>query len=443
LIGSIALVVVGGFTLLGLAAYRAPQHLKLPLLTFLGFYLLTSVFGAALLADPEVFLPWTLMFPTMDASWLQPGAKASYWVLLLGPFVIVPVVARWAMPRMRRPAVALSSKLRIQPSWLACALLASAMVLYCVVNLGVHGYLGVGLLASSQATYQENIILRTTMFGSLGELHFALMYMCIPAIAITAFHSAVREGGLGWWALAGTLILATVWLYTTTLTKANVLILGIALAVTAYGLHLVSKRVALLFAIGGVLVLALLDFLLSGAGPFELARSLLNIIFRVSSTIPFYLSVFPEQIPFVGIDVGLGRIGIGPEVPTNQVVANYMFPGDTWVQSAAPGPAHIVAYAQGGVAWSLVVMVLIGLLVGFTAASRRAAHSALSFSAFVGACIACYYASQTDFSGVFQHSYGYFWWLASLALLVGVERALRIACRPAPGARPLPSIEAS
>lgn len=72
-------------------------------------------------------------------------------------------------------------------------------------------------------------------------------------------------------------------------------------------------------------------------------------------------------------------------------------------------------------------MVLVGALIGFAGAVRSVIHSPLAFSAFAGLCIAVYNTTQTDFVGVFAHSYGFKWWLAALGLVAVCQRILEFA----------------
>ena len=133
----------------------------------------------------------------------------------------------------------------------------------------------------------------------------------------------------------------------------------------------------------------------------------------------------------MGIDLGLGAFGIGPSVPSNQMVANFMYPHETWAQGA-PAAAHVMAYAQAGYPWSFVTMLLMGAWIAVAGEMRRLVRNPVAFSAFIGAVTACYYLSQGDLVGAFNVSYGYKWWIAALLLLIATQRLLELALR-APG----------
>jgi hypothetical protein len=242
-----------------------------------------------------------------------------------------------------------------------------------------------------------------------------------------AFCTAVRSGLLRWWLLFAVLSTALILLYAATLTKSNVLIFGIQVVVAAQILGLIRLRGLLIAVLGGVVALTVLSALL--AGTLDVALSGYNIIFREASDVPFYLAVFPAQLPFVGIDVGLGALGVGPTVPTNEMVANFMYPHETWVQGAAPAAAPVMAYAQAGYPWALVTMIAMGFWFAVAGQMRRWVGNPIGFSAFIGATTTCYYLSQSDLIGAFNVAYGFKWWVAALLVLIGTQRVLELALR--------------
>jgi hypothetical protein len=419
---------------LGCARYllrRAPAPLRTPLGVFIVFYVLTTCIGATILAVPLIRDLWAATYPTMDSKWITPGDSWGYWFMVWGPVPVTGAAALWFYPLMRKPATLARRWLGSRVDVLTATIVGAAMCVFCFVNLSLHGYSGVSLF-TSEGFYRENIALRVEMFDRLGTAHFAAIYMGIPAVAILALCNAVRSGKPSWWLLFAALSVALVLLYAATLTKANVLIYGIEVVVAAQILGIMRLRGLITAVVGGILVLTASSALLAGGDSLDLAIAGYNIIFREASDVPFYLAVFPAQLPFVGIDLGLGAFGIGPTVPSNQMVANFMYPHETWTQGAAPAAAHVMAYAQAGYPWSFVTMVLVGAWIAVAGQMRRWVRNPVAFSAFIGAVTACYYLSQGDLVGAFNVSYGYKWWIAALLLLIGTQRVLELALR-APG----------
>jgi hypothetical protein len=409
---------------------RAPAPLKTPLLVFVLFYVLTTAIGATVLSVPLIRDLWIATYPTMDTKWITPGDSWGYWFMVWGPMPITSFAAIRLYPYMRTPVTVAARLIGRRVGALAATIVGMFMCAYCFVNLARYGYLGVSLLNSQLiGVYRENIALRAEMFGTLGNLHFALIYMGIPAVAILAFSNAVRRRGWHWGLLFVALSGALIVLYAATLTKANILIFGIEVVVAGQVLGLMRLRGLLVSVLAGTGVLVLLNTLLAGSSPLDFAITGYNILFREASDVPFYLAVFPAQLPFVGIDLGLGGFGIGPTVPTNQMVANFMFPHETWVQGAAPAAAQVMAYAQGGYPWAFVTMILMGWWIAVAGQMRRWLRNPVTFSAFIGSVTTCYYLSQGDFIGAFNVSYGYKWWIGALLLTLGTQRILELALR--------------
>jgi hypothetical protein len=422
-----ALCAVAGLLCAYFGLSRAPRHLRLPLRVFVWFYVLTTATGATLLSVPLVRELWAFTYPNMDTRWLAPAESWGYWFMVWAPLIVTTFASVWFYPRLRAPVVVVARLLEQRIDVLPATLVAAFMCGYCFVNLGVNGYLGVSPLSSAiVGIYRLTITLRHEMFSVLGTLHFACIYMGIPAVAIVALCNAARGRGYAWALLFIALSLALTILYAATLTKSLILIYGIEVVVAAQVLGMIRVRGLIVSVLLGALLLSVLTTLLGG-NELDFAVTAYNILFREASNVPFYLAIFPQQIPYVGIDVGLGGFGIGPTVPTNQIVSNFMFPHDTWIQGAAPAAAHVMAYAQGGYLWSFVTMILVGVWIGVSGQLKRVARNPLVFSAFIGSVTTCYYLSQSDLVGAFNVAYGYRWWLAGLLLLIAAQRALQLA----------------
>ncbi len=408
-----------------------PKALRAPVGLFNGMYILTIAIGATILTFPGVKEFWTVIYPTMDDKWLTGSGAYGYWFLVWGPMLVTNLSAVIFYPGLRRAGVQFARLINIRVDIFPAACAGFSMAIYCFANLALRGYSSVSVFSGkSIGIYRENILLRVEMFNSLGTLHFACIYMGIPAIAMVALYNFSRRRSPAWLTLFVVLSGILVFMYSATLTKSNVLIYGLEVTIGAGLLGLIGFRGMILAATLGILTLSILMSLLAGNDPLDLALAGLNLIFREASGVPFYLGIYPDQVPFTGIDLGLRQFGVGPEVSANLTVANYMSPESTWVQSSAAIAAHIASYAQGGFAWSFVTMVAAGAWIAFAGQIKRITHGAVVFSAFMGAMTTCYYLTQADFVGAFTVAYGYKWWIAALLLLIGIQTLMQRAIRP-------------
>ncbi len=425
------LLLIFGTGLAVVTTVYGPKALRAPMGLFNGIYILTTAIGATVISFPSVRIFWALMFPGRDEKWLAVGDSYGYWFLVWGPMLVTNLSAVVLYPAFRRTGIQFARLLHKRVDIFPAACAGFAMSIYCFVNLAANGYLSVSVFSNKSAgLYRENILLRTQMFDTLGTLHFACIYMGIPAIAMVALYNFARRRSSAWLTLFILLSVVLVFMYAATLTKSNILIYGLEVTIGASLLGVIGLRGAILAVSLGVITLSVLTALLGGTDPLDLALAGLNVIFREASGVPYYLAIFPDQVPYTGIDFGLGKFGLGSEVTGNLIVANYMSPKNNWVQGSAAIAAHIASYAQAGFAWSFVTMVATGAWIAVSGQIRRIGHGAVVFSAFMGAMTTCYYLTQADFVGAFNVAYGYKWWLAALFLLTGIQTLMQQAMRP-------------
>ena len=439
------LIVAAGLVTFVAVARAVRVELRLPLLVFNVFYLVTSLIGTSLLGFDLMRTVWALMQPTMDAKNVEPGQSLGYWAITWGPLTVTNLAAYLSRNLWRRPAIFVARELRMTIDPVTCAIVGAALTAYALANLYAHDALSLGFLQSGNTgDYTANIIARTRLFALLGDFHFAVLYMMLPAVAVAALNTAAATRRASAWLLFALLAVILVFLYLTTYTKSNLLIMSIGFVVAAWSNGLVRVRGIVLAALGGFAALTLLEFLQAGDASSVLVRSAFNLVFRMASGVPFYLAVFPDQLPYPGVDLGLQTFGIGPTVPVNLLVADRMFPTDLIVQGAVPAPAHIAAYALAGPWWSFATMIFVGLFLSAVASIGRFRNNLLMQSAFVGGCVSSYYMTQVDFVGAFLAGYGLRWWLIGLGALWLVQRLLEAAIPGAdttPAQRPLPASE--
>src|SRR5262249_46525153 len=94
-----------------------------------------------------------------------------------------------------------------------------------------------------------------------------------------------------------------------------------------------------------------------------MADSAKLVVYRMAASYPYYLSLYPEVIPYCGIDCGLHLLGLAEPKTDALDVWSYMYPRDRWVQGMTPAAAHVRAYAEAGVPYSLAMMVAIGAII--------------------------------------------------------------------------------
>ena len=130
---------------------------------------------------------------------------------------------------------------------------------------------------------------------------------------------------------------------------------------------------------------------------------------RMASTVPFYVSIFSNPTERCGIEAHTVRalVGLPPSkcvIPTK--VFKAMYPTVNWITGFAPAAAHISAYGEAGLGWSVAVMAMLGVMLGLLGSLMGLRKQPL-FTAFgVASCTFAYYASQLPITATFTYHHG-------------------------------------
>jgi hypothetical protein len=83
-----------------------------------------------------------------------------------------------------------------------------------------------------------------------------------------------------------------------------------------------------------------------------------------------------------------------------------MSPEITWVTGYAPAAANISAYGELGLAWSIAVMAISGLVLGALGAITKMGSGPLYVAFGVASCTFGYYLSQLPLIATFTYGHG-------------------------------------
>jgi hypothetical protein len=102
-------------------------------------------------------------------------------------------------------------------------------------------------------------------------------------------------------------------------------------------------------------------------------------------------------------------IGRGVDPGNSYAIAEFIFPNSP-LGTALPAPAHVEAYAQGGLMFAVFVTVLLGIMIAAVARLRAAAgRSAVWHAFYIQSLVMLYYLTQTSIRGALWDSYGLYW----------------------------------
>jgi hypothetical protein len=394
---------------------RLAPALWVAFLVYGGFYILTTLIGATIisLTDAAVLeqLGWGL-----DVNPLKDVGSKRYWLMLFAPLIVPPITFLVLYDFRLLDQLILEhipdQNCRISSGGF-CAVFG-LLAGYCVYRLAQHGHLFAILTwQSAKSDYVGLIAARYDMFDTLGSAFFGITYVGLPTLSFVALHQAVQTRQRVW-AVLTCLAVGTVAFLSISLIQKSPLVLYFAfLGIALFDLKVVTLRsIALVGALILICLTALQSLMLEDWG---IDRTVNLVIFRMAQSFPYYLNVFPDLVPFSGIETGLHLIGIGKAADDNNVVFNVMYPSVVWTQGSAPGPAHLRAYSQAGLWYAAVTLIVVGLAFKGIQVLYRKRESPLAFALYMGLFIHLYYVTQTSLREAVVSCYGYFWVIASVA----------------------------
>jgi hypothetical protein len=412
------------------------KEVHVPLVIYAGSYFVTTVIGAAIIGifGTEYLedLGWEL-----DTAPLRDISSPLYWGLLFAPLIIVPVVHA-LLNEWYRSRLSHRRRTPVRPlSLIAYCLLVVVGTGYCFTLFENNGYLNIlGNIADYSGNYAKMISLRTEMMEGLGNSFYGLIYVSLPALSHCALYEAVNRNGVVWRLLFVITLLVTAALSVAIIQKALLLVYLIAVTVGLLHLGVIRRRMLLLAAVGGFVLLTLMTSVF--VEDWQFGQSFDLLIFRGASSFPYYVTLYPEQLPHPGPDFGLHIFGIGDSPRDNLDVFERMYPSIWWMQGAASGPAHVRAFAQAGFGFSIFVVALIGVAVNLVDRLRQRISGPISFSIYIQAVVGLYYLTQVSLLDSLFTSYGLYWAAFILVPLWLLNRVLLVKA-PAPAANEMTS----
>ncbi len=406
---------------------RAKSDSRAPLMIFCGAYVVTTVIGSVIISVEHGGDLWRLYGGGIDTTLITDYGSFTYLLLLFSPLIICPLTFL-LLAKTKCHGILWRSVTTL--TFLDADSLSFMIVLmllggYCLLDLYSHGDLSLSRLIGVQGDYVAVISLRDQIFNSMGRVFFGLLYMSLPTLAHFALYKAVRIASWTWRLLFLLTSLLTCLLILLTFQKSLLLLFLLSLAM---GLAILGRlKIWMLFTSGIGAFLLLNSIQIFILGDWQALQGLYLIIFRMANAFPFYVNLYPRVLPYMGIDLGLDLFGLVPKPNEVETVFNYMYPAINWAQGAAPAPAHLAAYAQAGIWFSVVTMLFIGWYLSFLAALKTKTNTSVGYVLFVQGLTGAYYLTQITVRGFLLTSYGLIWVITPVILLLGTMQLLKHA----------------
>jgi len=153
------------------------------------------------------------------------------------------------------------------------------------------------------------------------------------------------------------------------------------------------------------------------------------LAFRMSAAFPYYVQTFSDPDQRCGIELPPIQLLPRQSCFGPKVIFRKMYPKIQYLTGFAPAGATLSAYGEAGPFYSMVVVILSGVLLG-TLAFFANGDDPFSVALCVAGCVFAYYLTQTSFTGSIIDSYGLLWMVLPLAIMKAMNsRANVIASR--------------
>ncbi len=409
---------------------------KIPVLLFSFSYFWTTCLGAILVTFDLGYDAWSVLGASyVNFKVLKPLGHYDYFAILFLPLVIPQFISLCFYAGFRRIKIdsrnlffELMNRYRVA-SVSVQFLAFGSLSLLCLFELVANGltlnFFNIGF----GADYADHIAARRNAMQSLSMFYFGIVYVGLPVLSCYMLSTmlmqkktlAHRLNFFFSFSVIAYFILSTV-------QKAPLLILLIYYLVTLLLHRAISIKGLLVM---GVAAFSFLGFAYSQVGAGDgsgLFLAFYQTIMRMGASFPFYYSIFPDQVEFVGTFGGGRFIGIGATGTETVLVSDYMdLVGDHTGGNVPISSSMLDGYILGGFLTLVISQILFGVYLIVASRLCELARSPLAVSATVYFVLWSYYLSQSTIAQILgRQSWGYLYVLLSLVILVGLQALMRL-----------------
>ncbi len=409
---------------------------KIPVLLFSFSYFWTTCLGAIFVTFDLGYDIWTLLGASYtDFNVLKPLGNNDYFAILLLPLVIPQCVSLCFYSGFRRLKIGglslffeFTNRYRIA-SVVVQFLVFGILSFFCILELVANGLTLNLFNVGFGVDYAEYIAARRNAMQSLSMFYFGMVYVGLPVLSCYMLSSLLVQKK----SLANDLnflfsFLVIAYLIVSTVQKAPLIILCIYYVVTLLLHKALSSKGLLSIGIVGFLYLGFAYSQVGAGDRSGLFLALYQTIMRMGASFPFYYSIFPDQVEFVGTSGGARFFGIGAAGDETRLVSEYMDAvGGYTGGSATTSSSMLDGYILGGFFPFVISQILFGIYLMIASRLCEVARNPLVVSATVYVVLWSYYLSQSTIAQILgRQSWGYLYVAFALIILVGLQALVRL-----------------
>jgi hypothetical protein len=359
--------------------------------------------------------------PTLGLGPVSRGVGVSYWVMVFLPLWVVTISlvvgARVALPWEGVARRIMSTSSIGRASFVPAVLLTVSLSLYAVKVAGLSALLGgMALALSGAGDFALLVVFRSSLMARLaGSWYYEICYVGLPTLVWVSLYQYWTCGSRRWGGLALVQVALVVFLQLATVQKMPTLVFAMGIYIAWSLLKGVRAGATIAMLLGAVALVTALQQ--SYVASWTLTDSFGHMVFRMASSFPYYMKVYPDILPFQAHKFGLGLLGIGVSPIDNLQIFNQMYHVEV-VQGSAAAAVHLRAYSHGGLHWAVFSLVVVALFIRLAGRVAGGGLNPIKYAFMVQSGLTVYYFSQTSLRGALLESYGIRWAIVVLGLLV-------------------------
>ena len=410
------------------------HHKKTVYFFYALFYFLTNVIGGILIGTKNLIdypnqLNSAIIFYVQN-EFVYGSKLKLFWELLFLPFIILPITLLFKLKfkKIKKFYVNVGkSKFTIS------LFIVFSFFIYEIIFSGNLSLLTSLNFLETKNNYDELIIGRNHYFSSLGNIYFGILYMTLPFFSHISLYKYLKSKSNFWFRYFILLFITITYFNISINQKAPLVIYFLSIIISySFCKKIKIRSYFIFFLLSFFLINTLMVFTL-GQESWNGLFTLFHAFFRAPAALPYYVNLYPDLVPFTGIDFGIKSLLRLPNITATDNIDVHTF---LWGQSfkkfgimgSVAAPFQFRAYAQAGLTFSFFSIILAGLYMRFFTFIYRNEFfgKSLTHAFIVQSLINLYYLSQTHIKDVLWSSYGICWVFFGVIICIVVDYTFRL-----------------
>lgn len=403
------------------------RHLRFSVCCYNFSYILTTVIGVIFLFYTEIgFNLYQIINAGRDHDLIMNFKRYETSFFLMLPSVLLSLIifvlskTSFTMIRKKLPTLNLGNT-----NLLSVCVVVNLIFLYLIYCIIENDLLSNSIyMFTNIGDYHGIINARMNSFSKLSSVYFGMIYVGLPFLSWLCLYKYKLTFCKKWMILL---------LYTSfiifigilaTSQKSPIIVYFLILGICYSFLFGVKFKVFILT--GSLLFILYTMFMIITVDAWQVFNGFYHVTTRVAKSFPYYFEIYPKYEEYLGINYGLGILGIGVSLNDNLTVFNYMQNDKfKFIEGAVAASLPVRFYAQGGYPLYFLGIFMIFLIILTFSRVFFIFKGDYVFPIFAQGLMTIYYSTQTSFRGITLESYGIIWIFLPITFLIIIDFFLK------------------